>query len=353
MENKADGKMKACIADGVSGLGIENLKYVEDKPIPKPGKGELRIKVHAAGLNPIDYKVCEKQQAVYPYVFGVDVAGTIDAVGQEEEKAATEEMTSSGGKKIKWKKGDRVYYHNSIYNPHGGFAEYAIVPAHVVANVPEDVSFVDAAAIPCAGYTAYQALFVKMHVATGESILITGGAGGVGIFAIQLAASVGMSPIITTCSAANFDFVRSLGATDVIDYNQEKDIAGKVKQLCASTGGVHCILDTVSSESATALVPALTFMGRLATIAGLATISNDYFWHGISNDSVALGGCHFKPEYRKEQKKLAEMGREFILRLRRGLKPMITETITLQEIPKGLEKLKQRHARGKIVVKIV
>jgi len=339
--------MKAWIADGNKGLGIENLLFTENHPIPEPGKGELRIKVHAAGLNPVDYKMIDIKQAVYPFIFGVDVAGTIDSVGPDSD------IESSSGKVHKWKKGDRVYYFGSISNPNGGFAEYSITPSHVVATVPEDVTFVDAVAIPCAGFTAYQALFTKLHISTGESILITGGAGGVGGFAIQLAKSVGMSPIITTCSSSNFDYVRSLGATDVIDYNQEKDIVGKVKELCASTAGVNCILDTVSSENATALIPTLTFNGRIATIAGIADLSKDYFWYGISNHGVALGACYFKNEYWKEQERLSEMGREFILRLREGLNPMVSETITLQDVAKGLEKLKQRHVRGKIVVKVL
>lgn len=96
-----------------------------------------------------------------------------------------------------------MYYHGNLRNPHGGLADYAVVSAHTVARVPESVSFAAAAAVPCAGFTAYQALHRKLHVQKGQSILITAGSGGVGGFAIQLATIAGLKPIIATCSASS------------------------------------------------------------------------------------------------------------------------------------------------------
>jgi len=130
--------------------------------IPKPGKGEVRIRVHAAGLNPVDYKVAASGNPywTYPFILGLDVAGTIDAVGEGVSD---------------WKAGDRVFYHGDLTKP-GGFAEYAITTAHTIASIPHDVTFEEAAALPCARMTAYQALHRKPYVQSGQTILIHGGA---------------------------------------------------------------------------------------------------------------------------------------------------------------------------------
>ena len=118
-----------------------------------------------------------------------------------------------------WRPGDRVLYHGNMFRPHGGFAEFAIHAAATLTPHP-NVAAVEAAATPCAAWTAYRSLVDKLHVQPGQSLLVIGGAGGVGSFAVQFARYLGMNPIIATCSAHNFDLVRQFGATDVLDYHE-------------------------------------------------------------------------------------------------------------------------------------
>ncbi|MDW8518532.1 alcohol dehydrogenase catalytic domain-containing protein [Priestia flexa] len=133
---------------------------------PVPGEGEVLVQVHATALNPVDYKTATggNPSWSYPHILGLDVAGVVEEVGAN----VTDIQVS-----------DRVVYHGDLTKK-GGFAEYAVTTAHTVSVIPEGVSFEAAAALPCAGYTVYQALFSKLHIEEGQFILIHAGAGGVG-----------------------------------------------------------------------------------------------------------------------------------------------------------------------------
>lgn len=180
--------------------GPRSALRLGEAPLPQPGPGQLRVRVHAVGLNPADYQLAHYGHPAwrYPHVLGLDAAGTIDALG--------EGVTA-------WRPGEAVYYHGDLSRP-GCFAEYALVAAHVVAPLPARLSFPQAAALPCAGFTAYQALHRRLHVQAGQTVLVQGGAGGVGGFAVQLAAHAGLR-VITTASPRNFDWVRPLAARRV------------------------------------------------------------------------------------------------------------------------------------------
>ncbi len=181
-------------------------------------------------------------------------------------------------------------------NPHGTFAEYATCPAHTLAALPASISFEDAAALPCAGLTAYQIIHRKFHLrqpashttstdattATNptnksQSVFIAGAGGGVGTFAVQLAKAAGMR-VLATCSAASEAYVRSLGADDLIDYTRDGDVAARVRTL-TNGRGVEFAVDCVSSESATTALTALAWGGELACVSGApARLPN--FWLG-------------------------------------------------------------------------
>src|SRR5690554_4569335 len=260
--------------------GAPHTLALSELPMPAPAEGEIRVRVHAAGLNPVDYKVAANGHRawVYPFVLGLDVAGTVDEVGAG--------VTG-------WAIGDRVVYHGDLTKL-GGFAEYSITTAHTVAAIPDGISFVDAAAFPCAGLTAYQAIQRKMnmHLHSGQSILVHGGAGGVGGYAIQLARIYGASQIITTASAANFDFVRGLGATDCIDYNHE-DVEQRVMDI-TNGHGVDLILNTINRATAQKDMSLLIFGGQLTCIAGAPEVVAD-FQPGnktFTLHKTALGGAH-------------------------------------------------------------
>jgi NADPH:quinone reductase-like Zn-dependent oxidoreductase len=143
-----------------------------------------------------------------------------------------------------WKPGDRVFYHGDLSKP-GGYAEFAIAPAHIITRIPDNVTFEETAAIPCAGYTAWQILSRKIPVRQGQALLVHGGAGGVGGFAIQLGRIQNLK-IITTCSAANFSAVKDLGALHPIDYRSE-DVTARVMEI-TNGRGVDIVINTIDSK---------------------------------------------------------------------------------------------------------
>ena len=309
---------------------------VHEVETPSPKKGEVLVKIHAAGLNPVDYKTATNGNPnwEYPHILGLDGAGVIEEVG--------EEVTD-------WQPGDRVVYHGDLMKK-GTFAEYAIAQAHTISKLPEAISFVDAAALPTAGYTAYQALFRKLHIHRGQTILIHAGAGGVGGFAIQMAKYMGLT-VITTASSHNHDFVKKLGADYAIDYKKE-DFVERALEITNGIG-VHAVLDAVSGDNATKSLDTLTFNGQIAYIAGAPDFQQGVsFARPLSFHQIALGGVYQSPNL-AEQADLAMMGDEMIQLLLGGyLDPMIAKTISLEEVPQALVELSERHVTGKIVTKI-
>lgn len=329
----------------------DGCAVVTDRAVPQPGSGEIRVAVRAVGLNPVDYKLAELPWGVSSWtagdhVLGLDVAGVVDAIGPE---VVTD-----------LKIGQRVFFHADLRRP-GGLAQFVLTVAHTVAPIPDEISFEQAAALPCAGFTAYQALIRKLAIAkpNRRSLLITGGAGGVGSFAIQITRALG-SPqlrdnIIVTCSSRNADLVRKLGATHVIDYNTTHDIVGRVKELTGGRG-VDAILDTVSSQSATNLLPALAHNGAIACIAGVANSGSSNFaaFNALDILDIALGAAYASGDIIAQQD-LAMMGRELAALVVEG--KVIVEPLTvldkLEDVPeKGWHQLAQRHTTGKIVVKL-
>lgn len=314
---------------------IESL-YLTDREEPKPKADEIRVKVRAVGLNPVDYKIARTGHPAwqFPFILGLDVAGIIDSVGENVRELSP---------------GQRVVYHGDLSKP-GGFAQYAVTTARAVSVIPEQLSFTDAAALPCAGYTAFQAIHKKLKVESGKSILIHGGAGGVGGFALQLSRLANLK-VFTTCSKRNFEYVMSLGADQAIDYNTE-DVAAQIK---AATGGrgPDYILDTAGPESATASLAMLPFGGALVCCAGFPDFSKIIpFKSALSIHEVALGGAHLSGDHQAQQE-LAYIGTRMLeLAVSGSLNCLVEEIISLEEIPAGLKKLAERHTRGKIVAKL-
>ncbi|WP_138495447.1 zinc-binding dehydrogenase [Paenibacillus pinistramenti] len=303
---------------------------------PTPGPGEILVKIRAAGLNPVDYKTGNggNPSWTYPHVLGVDAAGVVEETGPE--------VTGI-------KAGDRVVYHGDLTKK-GCYAEYGVTTAHTVSLIPEGVSFEDAAALPCAGYTAYLALFHKMHAAKGQTILIHAGAGGVGGFAIQLAKNAGLT-VITTASSSKHEFVKRLGADYAIDY-QNEDFAKRALELTNGLG-VDLVLDTVGRDNADKSLEALAFNGQIAFIAGPPNVNEAIsFAHPLSFHQVALGSVHQSGNV-KEQRTLAEMGDRMLALLKDGkLNALVEKVITLEEVPAALAELATRRVQGKIVAKI-
>lgn len=303
---------------------------------PQPGRGQLRVVTYAVGLNPVDYKLAQHgfPSWRYPFILGLDVAGVVDATGP-----------GVAG----FHAGDRVFYHGDLSKP-GGFAERAVTTAHTVARIPDNVSFVEAASLPCAGLTAYHALHRRLHIQAGQTILVQAGAGGVGGFAIQLAAHAGLR-VFTTCSAVNADYVRELGAEVVIDYRAE-DLKQAV--LAASSGrGVDAILESLGSAAATEALELLAFNGGMACLSGLPDLGRLVpFTTSPSLHEVSLGGAHLAGD-RPAQEDLARMAEELVALVADGpIRPLPIQTIRWEDIPTGLDRLADGHVRGKIVAEV-
>jgi NADPH:quinone reductase-like Zn-dependent oxidoreductase len=233
--------MKAAFIDHYG--GPEVLQY-GDLPDPVPAPGEVVVDVHAASVNGADWKVRVGQykQTKFPFALGRDFSGVVSAVG-----AGVDDL----------KVGDAVFGVLDA-GQEGAYAEKVAVKAAIVAKKPEALSHVDAAALALTGLTAMSAVEDTLKLKAGETILIHGGAGGVASFAIQLAKHIG-ARVITTTSAANRDYVRGLGADEVIDYNAA-DFTKVVRDCDA-------VFDTVGGDVAEKSFAVLKPGGRAAFIA--------------------------------------------------------------------------------------
>lgn len=194
--------MRAISQDALGGPDVLKLVTL---PVPKPGIGEVLVRVHAAGVNPVD--AMNRQTGMFvgkpPFVLGWDVSGTVEAVGPGVTIHAP---------------GDAVFGMLPFPRGHGGYAEYAAGPARAFVPKPERLDHVQAAALPLAGLTAWQALVETAHITVGNRVLVNGAAGGVGHLAVQIAKARG-AYVMAIASAANAGFVRALGADEVIAYD--------------------------------------------------------------------------------------------------------------------------------------
>ena len=327
--------MKAILLDAPGPPSSLRIGELED-PVPSPN--EVLVRVHAASLNPVDFKVAAigSDLWTYPHVLGVDAAGIIE---------------QAGAKVSDWLPGDRVFYHTTWRRP-GAYAELNTVPSHTIARIPESVNYVDAAAIPCAGLTAYSSLYRRLHAKSGDLVLVHSGSGGVGGFAIQLAKRAGAT-VVTTCSAANTDYVRKLGADEVVDYRSE-NVFERARAI-AGPRLFDAIIDTIGPKNGVDNLRLLAPEGGVAFIAGLPDLSRlDDLPYSIAIHDIGLGGVLVAPPFRRQQKDLAKMASEMIALVQQGeIHSTVSRVISLEDIPRSLATLAEGHVRGKIVAQLV
>src|SRR5688572_15177248 len=202
----------------IHGFGGRDVLKVEQAPRPAPGDGELLVRVHAAGVNPVDWKIRKSGARGWldvktPYVPGFDVSGVVESLGAGVTR---------------FKPGDAVYAMLDLRRG-GGYAQYAVVKESEAATKPENASHVEAAGVPLAALTAWQALFDTADLQPGQTVLVHGGAGGVGSFAVQLAKWKG-AKVVATASKQNHEFLKQLGVDEVIDYKSQ-NFADVVKDV--------------------------------------------------------------------------------------------------------------------------
>lgn len=224
--------MKAIVLDD---FGPAELLQLREVRRPEPARGELLIRVRAAGVNPVDWKIREgllktRLPHQFPIIPGWDVAGTIAAVGPGCRR---------------FRKGDAVYaYARKPIVKDGCYAEFVVLPEKNVAAKPRKMTFQQAASVPLAALTAWQSLFDAARLQKGQTVLIHAAAGGVGGFAVQLARWKG-ARVIATASRANHDYVKALGADEVIDYSAV-DFVEAVRSFAPQ--GVDVAYDTVGED---------------------------------------------------------------------------------------------------------
>lgn len=201
--------MQAMIINKTGGPEVFELSEVDT---PKPGPGEVLIKIAYAGVNPADWKnrqgmLAQYRPYTFPYIIGFDAAGVVAALGDGVSDFAV---------------GDRVFTPtNHGQGGQGSYAEFAVAAIDRVAPIPDTLSFAEAASLPVATLTAWQGLFTRANVSAGQQIMIHGGSGGLGSFAVQFARTKG-ARVAATCSTDNVDYLKTLGVEKVIDYRTQR-----------------------------------------------------------------------------------------------------------------------------------
>ncbi|HIT90652.1 MAG TPA: zinc-binding dehydrogenase [Candidatus Merdenecus merdavium] len=326
--------MKALVLQ--HGGSIKNLQF-EDIPVPKIKANELLIKVHAVALNPSDYQTAEALgELSFPIVLGLDVAGEVVAMGEDVKRFSI---------------GQRVFFLRKMDNPHGGFAEFAVTPESFLCEIPKELDYIQASALPGAGMTAYHIMYDRFKLHAGKTILIHGGAGGVGSYLIQMAKLNGLR-VITTCSRENEVYVKQLGADFIIDYKKE-NIYERINEITHHLG-VDYVVNTISGESSTKDMKIMKFGCELAAIAGLPDMTGWKFYDkGISIHEIAFGNYLTSPD--KEIQAVPAKTAQALSKLVADEKIKVPEIqkIKFEEIPKYLHLMKERKTHGKVVASML
>ncbi|MBJ7369950.1 zinc-dependent alcohol dehydrogenase family protein [Pseudomonas atacamensis] len=248
--------MKAMILKSFGGPDSFELS---DVPKPVPQAGQVLVRVHATSINPLDYQVRRGDYpdlVPLPAITGHDVSGVVEAVGPGVSAFAP---------------GDEVWYTPQIFDGQGSYAEYHVAAESIIARKPASLSHLEAASLSLVGGTVWEALTVRAVLRVGESILIHGGAGGVGHVAIQVAKAMG-ARVFTTVREANADFIRSLGADVVIDYTQEDYVEAIMRETAGH--GVDVVFDTIGGDTLSRSADALAQLGRVVSIVDIAQPQN-------------------------------------------------------------------------------
>jgi len=321
--------MKAIAMSGVG--GPEVLRPVE-LPMPTAGPDELVVRVKAAGVNPIDYKLRKTgaMGAGAGTVLGFDVAGIVEQVGPGVSD---------------FKPGDAVYYSPDFSLP-GAYAEFHLVHTRLVAPMPGNLSFEQAAALPLAGTTAWEAIFNRGGVMVGQRVLIAGANGGVGSLAVQMGRATGAF-VYATCSTRSMDFVRSIpvagprgsnpGPDRVLNYQTEAwwDI---IKAECP--GGLDVVFDCAGQDVVSRAIPLMKPFGRIVTIVNPAGKLDEAYRRNVALHYSFLSRSRATLE---SLKTLAERGL---------LVPLIDRVMPLEEVAEAHRMLEAGGVKGKLVLTV-
>jgi NADPH:quinone reductase-like Zn-dependent oxidoreductase len=297
--------------------GIETLQY-EDVELSMPDATEVLVASRAASVNPVDFKIRSGkypavQEDKLPYTLGRDASGIVEKCGAGVTK---------------FKVGDEVFAMVGIQG--GGYAQKVLLDQNAVAAKPKNIDHIHAAAVPLAGQTAWQGLFRYGQVKAGQKILVHGGSGGVGHFAIQFAKARG-AHVTTTVSTANVAFAQELGAHVVIDYKKQR--------FEQQAGDLDMVLDLIDGETRERSWALIKKGGILVTTLSEPSqqLARE---HGIraTRYTVQADG--------KELREIADLIEAD------KVKPAVTETFPLRRAADALRAVENGHSRGKIVITI-
>ncbi len=311
--------MKAAQMDQYGGATV--VTTVSGAPKPTIAPTQVLVEVAAAGVNPFDWKVREglvRQMAELTFpgaVLGGDFSGVVSEVGAEVNDVSI---------------GDEVYGQAGALSSRGSFAQFAPVAQSSMGPKPDSLSATEAAALPLVGVSAYQALVEILQLNPGQKILIHGGAGGIGSVAIQLAKHLG-AQVATTASASDADYVKNLGADNVIDYHQQsfKD----------EISNYDAVFDTIGGETFAQSFEVLRAGGAIVSMSAAADPILDAKFHVTSTGMFT-------------QVTTARLAKLTGLVNRGVIKVHIDRTFPLEQAAEALQYLKTAHARGKVVIEV-
>lgn len=313
-------------AVGIRSFGGREVLEVLDVPVPDPGPGEVLIRNKAASINPVDWKIRAgllKDMLPYefPIILGWDAAGIV---------------VSRGRGAIKFREGDKVFaYCRKPLVKNGTYAEYVCINESALAFMPENMPFDEAACIPLAGLTAYQAIYDTARLKLGETILIHAAAGGVGGFAVQLARERGAT-VLATASKRNHEYLVDLGASEVIDYTRD-DYREIVHHLYPN--GIDVVFDCVGENAAEQSLEILKPHGRVVSITRPDAAA--YF----QGASVSFKYVFVEPDG-NELTNLAEMVEDGALQVK------VAARFALQDAAQAHAMIETGHTCGKIALLI-
>jgi NADPH:quinone reductase-like Zn-dependent oxidoreductase len=310
--------------------GPPDVLRIEEQPEPSPGSAQVKVRVQAVGLNPFDWKLRAGHLRMIPLFrspprgMGTDFAGEIAAVGQ-----------GPSARRV----GERVFGSLLPFGREGALADFVVVADDRVLPIPQELDAGEAAALPVAGGTALQALTDEAHVGPSQRVLITGAAGGVGHFAVQIAKHLG-AYVVAVCSAANEAFVRELGADEVVDYSRD--------DYTRRSDRFDVVFDAASASSFGAASAVLAASGVYISTSGNAA--------AVIGTAAAAVMARLTSRQRAVPfalKNDARIWQRLLQLVRQGaLRARIERAITLEEVAEAQRSMESGHGRGKIVVRL-
>lgn len=316
--------MRAVVIDGFGGVEVLKLREV---PKPQPGEGEVLVRIKAAGVNPVDWKIREgllEKRGIphrFPVILGWDMAGVVEAIGFSARR---------------FKPGDEVYAYCRRPLIHAGcYAQYISIPESYIAKKPKTASFETAGAIPLAALTAYQSVYTAAQIKEGETALILGASGGVGSYAVQYCRIVG-ARVVAVASGANDDYLRKLGAEVVIDYTKQ-DFAEALRDVAPE--GVDFVHDCIGGDALEKAYLCVKKGGRLVDIVQ-------------PPNQTALDEKNGRALYVFVEPHAPQLDHIASLTDAGQLKTTISKVWKLEEVQEAHRQLEPGHTRGKMVISI-